>query len=173
MLYLLWYFLNFLNRQVLTYCSSFRRVDGFSNSKSISISSRLLVHMVGSEAWRISTTRASFMPGRRLMSRLSWCFSSYVIGKALLSESRLSSCVAGKAFSLKSQSLFSFNGFLKLDKVRVNLHIMYRNSTKSIIIPNYRVWSTFRYIPAMFFLVILLPRVWGLKNGCMLSVNCL
>lgn len=81
--YLLWYFLNFLVRQDFTYCSSERSVDGFSTSKSISISSGLASHILGSKVWMMCTTRPSLVPGSLLMSRLSWCFSSYVIGSDL------------------------------------------------------------------------------------------
>ncbi|TNN36193.1 hypothetical protein EYF80_053635 [Liparis tanakae] len=51
-------------------------VDGFSVSKSISISSGLVSRSDGSRDWMMCTTRPSFSPGSLLMSRLSWRFSS-------------------------------------------------------------------------------------------------
>lgn len=87
--HLLWNLLNFWCRHFFTYCWSRRSVDGFSTSKSISISSGLVSHMEGSSVWMICTTRPSFLPGRRLISKLSWCFSSYVNGRLLLSGSQV------------------------------------------------------------------------------------
>lgn len=70
----------FLRRQVDTYLSSSRRVEGFSVSKSISISSGFEFLSEGSLDWMICTTRPSLSPGSLLMSKLSCLFSSYVIG---------------------------------------------------------------------------------------------
>lgn len=70
----------FLRRQEDTYLSSSRRVEGFSVSKSISISSGFEFLSEGSLDWIMCTTRPSLSPGSLLMSRLSCLFSSYVIG---------------------------------------------------------------------------------------------
>ena len=75
-------FLFFL-RQLETYFSSSRSVEGFSVSKSISISSGLEFFSDGSRVWMMCTTRPSLSPGNLLMSRLSWRFSSYDIGLPL------------------------------------------------------------------------------------------
>lgn len=69
-------FLCFFCKQDLTYLSSSRKVVGFRVSKSISISSGLESLSEGSRDWMMCTTRPSFSPGSRLMSRLSWRFSS-------------------------------------------------------------------------------------------------
>lgn len=45
--------------------------------------------MEGSSVWMICTTRPSFLPGKRLMSKLSWCFSSYVSGRHFFSGSQV------------------------------------------------------------------------------------
>ena len=70
----------FLRRQEETYLSSSRRVEGFSVSKSISISSGFEFLSEGSLDWIICTTRPSLSPGSLLMSKLNCLFSSYVMG---------------------------------------------------------------------------------------------
>lgn len=87
--YLRWNLLNCWWRLCFTYCCSWRSVDGFSTSKSISISSGLASHIEGSNVWMICTTRPSFLPGKRLMSKLSWCFSSYVSERHFSSGSQV------------------------------------------------------------------------------------
>lgn len=102
--YLLWNLLNFWCRHCFTYCWSRRSVDGFSTSKSISISSGLDSHMEGSSVWIICTTRPSFLPGKRLISKLSWCFSSYVNGGHLSSGSQVFNFLQGFLEFITEQS---------------------------------------------------------------------
>ena len=63
-----------------TYFSNSLSVEGFSVSKSISISSGLEFFSEGSRDWMMCTTRPSLSPGSLLMSKLSWRFSSYDMG---------------------------------------------------------------------------------------------
>lgn len=70
----------FFLRQLQTYFSNSLSVEGFSVSKSISISSGLEFFSEGSRVWIMCTTLPSLSPGSLFMSRLSWRFSSYDIG---------------------------------------------------------------------------------------------
>lgn len=121
--YLLWNLLNCWWRQCFTYCCSWRSVDGFSTSKSISISSGLASHMEGSSVWMICTTRPSFLPGKRLMSKLSWCFSSYV---------------SGRHFSSASQVFNFFQGFLKfITEQSKSAKLKWKQTLFSCVSPSY------------------------------------